>query len=509
VANGPPITTADFRPGEVLAGKYRIERVLGAGGMGVVVAAQHLQLDTKVAIKVLRPSMVEDREATARFAREARAAAKITNEHVARVLDVGALASGAPYIVMEFLEGEDLACWIQQRGPLPCPRAVDFVLQACVAVAEAHKAGIIHRDLKPSNLFCTRRTDGQFVVKVLDFGISKRIDAEAGVSVTRTNTVMGSPLYMSPEQLRSTRDVDHRTDIWALGIILFELLAGRVPFDGETFTEVAVKASTEPPVSIRRLRPDTPPGLEAVIEKCLAKAPNDRYADVAGLAAALAEFGSRQARSLAERVAGIAAPAPEIAGPSRFAVTSGSLPSALASSALSRAPARRGPMIALAVAGVAGVAIALGAYVRIAQHAAPAPTANAPLVAAPAAGAPPAASESPEPAPSAPPAVAPAAAPSPAALARTPAEDPHAVLPAFAPVEAPPPAAPSAHAGHAKALAGGTHGPKVPPGGTAAPVESAPVQPPLVQSPVQSPVPKTAAPEPATPADPLSRLKVK
>jgi hypothetical protein len=429
--------------------------------------------------------MLEDPDATARFAREARAAAKITNEHVARVRDGGSLESGAPYIVMEFLEGEDLACLLQRRGPLPVDRAVDFVLQACVAVAEAHKVGIIHRDLKPSNLFCTRRTDGHFVVKVLDFGISKRVDAEAGVSVTRTNTVMGSPLYMSPEQLRSTRDVDHRTDIWAFGIILFELLAGRVPFDGETFTEVAVKASTEPPVSLRRLRADTPPGLEAIIERCLAKAPNGRYADVAVFATALAEFGSRQARALAERVAGIVGAERQAVGPSRFAVTSGSLPSALASSAR-RAPSRRGPVIALAVAAVTAAVVALGAYARIGQPTATGPQASAPptdravSVAAP-----------------------PGSALSPPAAVPPRVEETRAELPAPAPVEpAPPPA--SSHAAHGKAPSSAPHGPKAPPPAPGVPVESPPVQPPPAPA-----VQKTPPPEPPAPVDPLSRLKVK
>jgi tRNA A-37 threonylcarbamoyl transferase component Bud32 len=489
VANEAPLTTADFRAGEVLAGKYRIERVLGAGGMGVVVAAHHLQLDTKVAIKVLRPSMLEDREAMARFAREARAAARITNEHVARVLDVGSLETGAPYIVMEFLEGEDLACLLQRCGPLPIERAVDFVLQACVAVAEAHKVGIIHRDLKPSNLFCTRRTDGQFVVKVLDFGISKRVDAEAGMSVTRTNTVMGSPLYMSPEQLRSTRDVDHRTDIWAFGIILFELLVGRVPFDGETFTEVAVKASTEPPASLRRLRPDAPPGLEAIVEKCLAKAPNGRYADVAAFATALAEFASQRGRMLVERVAGIVTPELEHAGPSRFAVTSGSLPSALASSAPSRVPSRRGPAIALAVAGVTAAVLAMGAYVGV-QRAATGARANETAAAA---GTPSASPSANAPSPSAVPA---ASAPAQAASA-TP-EEPHAELPARAPVESTPPVA-APHAAHGKAAA--PHGPKIPPAAAAAPVDT--------QSAPSTPAPKAPPPEPQGPVDPLSRLKVK
>src|SRR5580692_1408544 len=195
-------------PGEVLAGKYRVERVLGVGGMGIVVAAHHLQLDEKVALKFLLPQAMQSAEATNRFVREARAAVKIKNEHVARVSDVGTLENGSPYMVMEYLEGGDLAAWLEQRGALPVEQAVEFVLQACVAVADAHALGIVHRDLKPANLFCVRRSDGQLSIKVLDFGISKLSDNmndSSGVpvaSMTRTSAVMGSPLYMSPEQMQ-------------------------------------------------------------------------------------------------------------------------------------------------------------------------------------------------------------------------------------------------------------------------------------------------------------------
>lgn len=173
MAHGDPQELLGVGEGDVLAGKYRVERILGVGGMGAVVAARHLQLDSKVALKFLLPAMLGDREAVERFAREARAAVQITNEHVARVTDVGTLDNGAPYIVMEYLEGGDLAAWVQERGALPIEQAIDFVLQSCIAVADAHALGIIHRDLKPANLFCVRRSDGQLCIKVLDFGISK------------------------------------------------------------------------------------------------------------------------------------------------------------------------------------------------------------------------------------------------------------------------------------------------------------------------------------------------
>jgi hypothetical protein len=304
---GDPQGGAGVREGDVLAGKYRVERVLGAGGMGVVVAAYHLQLDERVALKFLLPEALGNPEAVARFAREARAAVKIKNEHVARVIDVGTLANGAPYMVMEYLEGGDLAAWIKQRGPLPIEQAVEFVLQACVAVADAHALGIVHRDLKPANLFCVRRSDGQLSIKVLDFGISKMTDPNglSSASATRTSALMGSPVYMSPEQMRSSKDVDARTDLWALGVILFQLLTGTTPFVGESITELAVKVATESPPPVRSFRPDVPSALEAVITKCLEKDRRSRYANVAELAVALLVFGPKRARVSVERISGI------------------------------------------------------------------------------------------------------------------------------------------------------------------------------------------------------------
>jgi len=298
---------ADVRPGEVVARKYRVQRLLGAGGMGVVFAAHHLHLQKKVAIKLLRHEMRTDPDAVGRFLREARAAVQIENEHVARVLDVGELPHGAPYMVMEFLEGGDLATWLADRGPLPIEQAVDFVLQAAVGIAEAHVLGIVHRDLKPANLFCVRRSDGQWIIKILDFGISKSSPIYAGQSqsVTNPGAVMGSPLYMSPEQLRSTKDVDHRTDIWALGVILFELLANRTPFAGETLPEIAIQVATEPPTPIRNFRPDVAAGLERVILRCLEKPMRARYSDVSELAQALLPFGSPRAQVSVDRISGI------------------------------------------------------------------------------------------------------------------------------------------------------------------------------------------------------------
>ncbi len=291
----------EVKPGDILAGKYQIERVLGRGGMGVVVAALHLQLGERIALKFLLPEALQNAEAVARFAREARAAVRIKSEHVARVADVGTLDNGSPYMVMEYLEGLDLSAWLQQRGALPAEQAIEFVLQACEAIAEAHVLGIVHRDLKPANLFVVERADGSLALKVLDFGISKAEGASAGL--TKTSATMGSPLYMSPEQVRSPRDVDQRSDIWALGVVLYELVAARAPFDGETFAELVYKIVTAPPAPLAC--PSAPPALEAVILKCLEKEAAQRYRSVGELAIALSPIAPRGARPSVKRIASI------------------------------------------------------------------------------------------------------------------------------------------------------------------------------------------------------------
>lgn len=295
----------DVRPGDVLAGKYRIEQVLGQGGMGVVVAATHLQLEERVAIKFLLPAALQNQEAVARFAREARAAVKIKSEHVARVIDVGTLDTGCPYMVMEYLHGCDLGGLVQQRGPLPTEEAVDYVLQAAEAIAEAHSLGIIHRDLKPANLFYSQRADGSACIKVLDFGISK-VSGLSGsgsdMGMTRTSTVMGSPLYMSPEQMASSRDVDVRTDIWALGVIMYELMSGRVPFVADTMPQLCAMILQSPAPPLRNLRPDAPETLQLALLRCLEKDPKARFANMAEFAAALLPYAGRSGRTSIERI---------------------------------------------------------------------------------------------------------------------------------------------------------------------------------------------------------------
>jgi serine/threonine protein kinase len=286
------VSSIQVREGDLVAGKYRIERVLGVGGMGIVVAARHEQLDQLVAIKFVRDEALRNDEAVERFLREARSAAKLKSEHVARVLDVGRLESGAPYMVMEFLDGTDLAQALTRDGPMPLELAARLMLQVCEAVAEAHAAGIVHRDLKPENLFLTRTVGGSPRMKVLDFGVSKAAPLAGGGKglLTGTRAILGSPLYMAPEQMRSSRDVDSRIDVWALGVVLFELLTVRSPFEAETMPELCLKVVAEPPLSLAGLRPDLPPEIIAVVERCLEKDKEKRYANAAELAAALQPF---------------------------------------------------------------------------------------------------------------------------------------------------------------------------------------------------------------------------
>jgi serine/threonine protein kinase len=289
--------------GTVLAGKYRVDRVLGAGGMGVVVEAHHLQLDQQVAIKMLLPSMLKHREAVERFTREARAAVKIKSEHVARVSDVGLLETGAPYMVMEYLEGEDLGHRVSEQGALVVPQAVEFLLQAAEAIAEAHALGIVHRDIKPANLFCVRRADGLLSVKVLDFGISKLTSGAGDLGMTKTQTVMGSPHYMAPEQVLSAKNADAQSDIWSLGAVLFELLTGRVPYEAETFPELVLKVSGTDAPPVDSIRTDVPPELSLVVARCLQRDRQFRFKNVAELAVALVPFGpERRAEASAERI---------------------------------------------------------------------------------------------------------------------------------------------------------------------------------------------------------------
>jgi len=279
--------------GEVISGRYRIDRLLGAGSMGFVVAAWHLELDQPVALKLLNSDVFEQGEAATRFRREVRAAARIKSEHVCRVIDVGSLEHGAPYMVMELLDGNNLEEELIERGAIPVQEAVLYILEAAEALAEAHAAGIVHRDLKPANLFLARRADRSRLLKVLDFGISKSMIESHGardMSLTKTGVIIGSPLYMSPEQMRSTKDADTLSDVWALGAILFQLITGRPPYEGETIPELCAKLFTEDAPPPSTVRAGLPANLDAVLHRALARDATRRFQNVAELGAALLEF---------------------------------------------------------------------------------------------------------------------------------------------------------------------------------------------------------------------------
>ena len=282
---------ASTRIGETIADKYRIEEVIGQGGMSIVYRARHLSLDNEVALKVLSPAALLVPEYVTRLEREARAASRIRSQHVARVHDIGKMPDGAPFLVMEHLEGSDLAGVLAKRGPLSVELAIMCILQACDAIAEAHAMGVTHRDLKPANLFMTDGPDGMPCVKVLDFGIA-RSRRGALSPLTDPGVVLGTPSYMAPEQMEGSDKVDARADIWALGTILFELLAGRVPCAGEQLPKIFIEILRSKPPRLSSLRDDIPAALDEVVARCLAIEPDHRYQSVAELAWALAGAGA-------------------------------------------------------------------------------------------------------------------------------------------------------------------------------------------------------------------------
>jgi serine/threonine protein kinase len=331
--------TMPLSPGAVLVGKYRVDRVIGSGGMAVVLAATHLQLREPVAIKLLHRHVLSHPGALERFLREARVAMRLRSEHVARVFDVSTMEDGTPFIVMELLQGADFATLLQERGPFPVSTAIDYLLQACQALSEAHAAGVVHRDLKPANLFLCPSIDGSPCVKVLDFGVSKllvddagapdpfaltappsaRFPAEAadqitvppvspapmsphaGPAVTLTHAFLGSPRYMAPEQIRSARDVDIRADIWALGVILQELITGVAPFRGATLSELCNHILEEPAAPFA-LPSGSVPEIHGALAGCLAKDPRDRYQDIRAFVEAMARYGSADSKASHERI---------------------------------------------------------------------------------------------------------------------------------------------------------------------------------------------------------------
>ncbi len=283
------------RVGELVGDKYRILRVIAEGGMGVVYEAQHAVVKRRFAVKFLRPDLADRRDLLTRFHREAQAAGALESENIAAAIDFGILADGAPYIVMEHLVGESLGSLLAREGCLPVWRAVDICLQACRGMEAAHAAGIVHRDLKPENLFLSRREDGTDLVKVLDFGIAKLEQIELNNAATRTGTILGTPAYMSPEQARGDKSIDHRTDVYGLAAILFEMLSGKPPHPGDSHNAVLHHIATQPALSLLSIQPDLPAPLVDAVERALSCDRSQRHASVEALGLELTPFAKREA----------------------------------------------------------------------------------------------------------------------------------------------------------------------------------------------------------------------
>jgi serine/threonine protein kinase len=349
--------------GELIGGKFRIDHVLGVGGMGVVVSAEHIHLRQRVAVKFLRADVATEKTASARFLREAQAMSALRGSNIVRVLDVGRIDNGPPYMVMEYLEGRDLGAVAGERKTLPVSEAVDYILQACEGIAEAHAGGIIHRDIKPANLFLTHRPDGTALVKVLDFGVSKVIDPEAAQGLTDTAAILGSPAYMSPEQVRSSKSVDARTDIWALGVTLYRLVSGALPFDSDSDAGMCAVIVMLPPVALRTVLPHVPPAFEATVMRCLEKDMARRFQSVGELANALEPFASAAGKLTAAGVRRMSATilAPEAPAPTV---------------ALEQATNRRLPVLLIACAIV--VALLFGTALVFSSRSERAPNVRAP-----------------------------------------------------------------------------------------------------------------------------------
>ncbi len=297
----------EIRVGEVIGGRFEVTRLIGRGGMGVVVEARHAHSDAmasshRVAVKILHQRHLENQEAVARFAQEGRAYASVRGAHIVRILDSGH-HEGRPFLVMELLAGQDLES-VMEEGPLPLPVAAHYILQACEGMAEVHANGMVHRDLKPSNLFLTSQVHGSPMIKILDFGIAKGIigDDPALFVQTQTLVAMGTPLYMSPEQIRSSREVDARADIWSLGAIFYELVAGRPAFGGNTVTNITAQVLEANPAPLSSIA-GVPREVDAVVAKALAKHPDDRFVDVASFAKALEPFADVTAHGTSARCA--------------------------------------------------------------------------------------------------------------------------------------------------------------------------------------------------------------
>ena len=294
---GTIIQAAPERPmvkverGQIIGDTYRIDRFLGEGGMSTVLAATHLPSGRAVALKVLQPDAAQEEGAIPRFWREVRAMTHLQHPNVVRIFDVGSMPDGTPYMAMELLVGETLAARMRRLGPLPLPVARGLFLQACDAVAAAHAIGVVHRDIKPENMFLTRGENGDEVLKVLDFGISKTMRATVADDrqhLTKTTDVFGSPTYMSPEQLKASRDVDARADVWSLGVLLYEMLAGTAPFEGRSVAEIFGAILYKEPSPLGKTRTDIPPEIEKTVKRALEKDRDKRIRTVRELRSSVA-----------------------------------------------------------------------------------------------------------------------------------------------------------------------------------------------------------------------------
>lgn len=295
--------------GAVIAGKFRLERILGVGGMGAVFEATHVALGERVAVKFLRPELRDKPELVERFLREARSQFRIKSDHIVRVLDVGTAESGTPYIAMELLEGVSLHAHVRRLGRVAPGEAAEIVMQACDALSAAHALGIVHRDVKTKNLMLTSAPSGALRVKLVDFGVAQISSPDLGDRLTATETIMGTPLYMPPEQLRSARLADARSDVWAIGVVLYEVLTGSLPYLAESAADMLFRHYHETPKPVHEVIDGIPPALGAIVAKCLSLEPADRFPSAAALADALAPFARE--RTLLPRETLVSATAPE------------------------------------------------------------------------------------------------------------------------------------------------------------------------------------------------------
>lgn len=384
------IAEADTQPagsrlGDVVAGKYRLEKLLGRGGMGEVYEARHVVVGRRFAVKFLHAHLARGRDAATRFTREARAAGELDSPHIAAVLDFDTTPDGSPFLVMEYLTGESLAATLSREKQLPVRRALAILLQICEGLDVAHQAGIVHRDVKPDNVFVTKPKDGAELIKILDFGVAKLTDPEASGHVTQSGAVLGTPFYMAPEQARGEKSVDLRVDVYAVGVLAYELFSGQKPHPGAGYNAILAHILTQPVTPLATLCPELPPGLVAVVERALSFDAARRQSSAALLATELAPFAGREVPMVDSHFDLRATPS---SSESRAAHTSaetsrpsaaGTFASAVGDVRGSRSgqmPSRRAPWVLLAVGIMAAALVALEARQRSTEPREPAASAS-------------------------------------------------------------------------------------------------------------------------------------